>query len=84
MADNFALRITGPGVSDGAVRAAAAEMAGAEFWEKPETRQALLARLPAYRLSKFQDALPDAFAVEMVGSYLLDLARTREFLLDQR
>ena len=80
IADNFALRITGPGVSDGAVRAAAAEMAGAAFWEKPETRQALLARLPAYRLSKFQDALPEAFAVEMVGSYLLDLEGTRQFL----
>lgn len=63
VADNFALRISGAGVSDGAVRAAAVEMAGTEFWERPETARALLARLPAYRLSKFQDALPEAFAV---------------------
>ena len=42
------------------------------FWAAPETSQAILARLPEYRLSKFQDALPDAYATEMVGAYLLD------------
>ena len=46
----------------------------------PETQQALLARLPEYRLSKFQQALPDAFAVEMVGAYLLDVTGTVAFL----
>jgi ATP-dependent Lhr-like helicase len=46
----------------------------------PETQQALLARLPEYRLSKFQQALPDAFAVEMVGVYLLDVAGAAAFL----
>ncbi|MBI5543781.1 MAG: DEAD/DEAH box helicase [Deltaproteobacteria bacterium] len=81
VADNFALRMSGPGVSDGAVRAAVEEMARAVFWEKPETRQALLARLPAYRLSKFQDALPEAFALEMTGSYLLDVGAARRFVL---
>jgi ATP-dependent helicase Lhr and Lhr-like helicase len=80
VADNFELRISGPGVSDGAVHAAAAEMAGAAFWEEPDTRRALLAKLPAYRLSKFQEALPEEFAVEMVGNYLLDIPATRAFL----
>jgi ATP-dependent helicase Lhr and Lhr-like helicase len=80
VADNFELRISGPGVSDGAVRAAAAEMAGAAFWEKPDTRRALLAKLPGYRLSKFQEALPEEFAVEMVGNFLLDIAAARRFL----
>lgn len=79
-ADNFELRISGAGVSDGAVREAIREVSCAAFWDKPETRSAILGRLPAYRLSKFQDALPDAFAVEMVGSYLLDVAGTRMFL----
>lgn len=80
VADNFELRITGPGVSDGTLRAAVADMAGSEFWERPETRQALLAKLPAYRLSKFQEALPEAFALEMVGRYLLDIESAQRFL----
>ncbi len=79
-ADNFELRISGAGVSDGAAREAIREVSSAAFWDKPETRSAILGRLPAYRLSKFQDALPDAFAVEMVGNYLLDVAGTRMFL----
>ena len=78
--DNFAIRISGPGVSDSAVRTAVSRIAGAGFWEDPSTRAALFARLPAYRLSKFQDALPDAFAVEMVGSYLLDVVATGKFI----
>jgi len=87
IADNFSLRISGAGATDGAVRAAVAELSRSGFWEKPETRQALLAKLPAYRLSKFQDALPDAFALEMVGRYLLDVSATQRFigeLLDER
>ena len=79
VADNFELRISGAGVSDSAVRNSIREMAGSEFWDNPETGRALLAKLPAYRLSKFQDALPEAFAVEMVGSYLLDVPVTRAF-----
>jgi ATP-dependent Lhr-like helicase len=78
--DNFAVRISGPGASDGAVRTAVSRMARTDFWASPSTQEALLARLPAYRLSKFQDALPDEFAVEMVGSYLLDMEATRQFI----
>lgn len=51
-------------------------MNGAGFWEDPAAMEALLARLPPYRLSKFQDALPDRLAVEMVGG-LLDVTGTR-------
>ena len=84
VADNFELRISGAGVSDDAVRAAIQEMTDSEFWERPETMRALLGRLPTYRLSKFQDALPDAFAVEMVGDYLLDVPATRRFIIASR
>ena len=51
-----------------------------DIGEPQETGRALLAKMPAYRLSKFQDALPEAFAVEMVGNYLLDISGTRTFL----
>lgn len=80
VADNFRLRVDGPGASDEAVRLAVGEMASTDFWTRPETGSALLSRLPEYRLSKFQDALPDTMAVEMVGNYLLDIAGARSFL----
>lgn len=79
VADSFKLRVEGAGVSDEAVRAAVRELGAEGFWEDPETGRALLARLPAYRLSKFQDALPEAMAVEMVGGFLLDLEGARWF-----
>jgi ATP-dependent Lhr-like helicase len=81
VADNFEVRVSGAGASDGAVRVAIQELADTGFWEEPETMRALLSRLPAYRLSKFQDVLPDAFAVEMVGNYLLDVPATRGFIV---
>jgi ATP-dependent Lhr-like helicase len=80
VADNFNLKISGDGVSDTALRQCVAELARAEFWERTETQEQLLARLPEYRLSKFQQALPDRFAVEMVGGYLLDVEGTLRFL----
>ena len=46
------------------------------FWDEPDTRRAVLARLPAYRLTKFQDCLPELFALEVIERYLLDVAGT--------
>lgn len=81
IADNFQLRIEGDGVGHEAVRTAAIErMASPEFWTSPTTRHAVLARLPGYRLSKFQDCLPEAMALEMVGGYLLDIEGTVRWL----
>jgi ATP-dependent Lhr-like helicase len=36
--------------------------------------------LPAYRLSKFQRALPECYALEMVSNYLLDIPRAIQWL----
>jgi ATP-dependent Lhr-like helicase len=55
-------------------------MAGEGFWRDEATWRAILARLPEYRLSKFQQALPEAIAVELVGAYLLDAEGTRAYL----
>ncbi len=66
--DNFSLRIQGDGLSVNAVRA----VIDGVSWSDSETRRALLARVPEYRLSKFQRVLPDKWQVEMVGAYLLD------------
>lgn len=80
VADNFQLRIEGDGVNHESVRAAIGRMADSRFWEAPDTRKAVLARLPNYRLSKFQDCLPERYALEVVERYLLDVAGTVRWL----
>lgn len=70
--DNFSLRIEGNGVTLDAVREQLASISAPAFWSDPATRSKLRSLVPDYRLSKFQQALPDAAQVEMVGSYLLD------------
>jgi ATP-dependent Lhr-like helicase len=59
-------------------------MASAEFWDSPDVRRAVLARLPGYRLSKFQDCLPERFALEVIERYLLDVDRTVTWLSEAR
>jgi ATP-dependent helicase Lhr and Lhr-like helicase len=82
-ADSFALHIQGAAVSDTALREALRDLAEPTFWDDAETWKAILARLPQYRLSKFQDALPETMVVEMVGQYLLDLTAARLFVAAQ-
>lgn len=74
VADNFQLRIEGDGIGHESVRAAIGRMGSPAFWDAPEMRRAVLARLPGYRLSKFQDCLPERFALEVIENYLLDVA----------
>jgi ATP-dependent helicase Lhr and Lhr-like helicase len=81
--DNFQLRIEGDGVGHESVRKAIARMSTPAFWEEPATRRALLARLPEYRLSKFQDCLPEKFALEVVENYLLDVGGTVRWLTSE-
>lgn len=80
IADNFLVRIEGDGVGHESVRHAISRMATPEFWDEPTTRHAVLARLPGYRLSKFQDCLPEKFALEIIENYLLDVAGTVAWL----
>jgi ATP-dependent Lhr-like helicase len=80
IADNFQLRIEGPGVGHESVRNAIARMTPATFWDTPDVRRAVLTRLPGYRLSKFQDCLFEAFVLEVIENYLLDIAGTVRWL----
>jgi len=73
VADNFQVRIEGDAVGHETVREAIGRMASLEFWTEPTMRKAVLARLPGYRLSKFQDCLPEKFALEVIENYLLDV-----------
>jgi ATP-dependent Lhr-like helicase len=78
--DNFAVRIEGAGVALSEVERVVASLRGPGVWEAPELRRALLSRVPDYRLSKFQNLLPDALQVEMVGNYLIDFVGAKNFL----
>jgi ATP-dependent Lhr-like helicase len=70
--DNFSIKIQGNGLSPEAVLEVLRPLRDPAFWQAPDTRQKLRSLVPEYRLSKFQQVLPDAWQTEMVGSYLLD------------
>lgn len=76
--DNTGVRIDGDGVQWSTLSPVFKELERFSFWEDEEVWKALLARLPEYRLSKFQRAMPERAAREMIGEYLLDWERARE------
>lgn len=78
--DNFAVKVQGDGLGFEAFEEALQALGSAELWTDPETARALVSRVPEYRLSKFQRALPDRWQSEMIGGYLLDLAGAARFL----
>lgn len=80
VADNHVLRLKGDGLTSLDVRNAIQRMAAPGFWDLETTRFSILARLPAYRLSKFQPLLPAAVAMEAVASYLLDFPGAARFV----
>lgn len=80
VADNLMLRIEGDTVSETAVLGAITEMSAPGFWDRADVWEAVLEKLPAYRLSKFQRALPEKLARELVGAWLLDVPGTTALL----
>jgi ATP-dependent Lhr-like helicase len=80
VADNFLVRIEGNGINHETVRTAIRTLSDAGWWQDPRTVHTVLSRLPDYRLSKFQPCLPERYAIEMVGAYLLDIPGTVRWL----
>jgi ATP-dependent Lhr-like helicase len=80
VADNFLLRVEGDGITHDTVRTAIRKLSDSGWWQDPATTHTILSRLPDYRLSKFQPCLPEKFAVEMVGAYLLDIPGAMRWL----
>ncbi len=76
--DNTGVRIDGDGVQWSTLSPVLKELERFSFWEDEEVWKELLAKLPEYRLSKFQRAMPERAAREMIGEYLLDWERARE------
>jgi ATP-dependent Lhr-like helicase len=73
VADNLKLVIESPGLSPRAFADIVEHLAAESFWRAPGNREQILEWLPNYRLSKFQPALPPAFAAEMVAAFLIDI-----------
>ena len=81
VADNFLLRIEGDGVTHETLTAELERIVAENVIEDADIWRRVAALLPEYRLSKFQPALPDAYAVDVVAGYLLDGPGTRAWLV---
>ena len=77
VAENFLVKISGPGLTHASLEAALDAMAIPGFWDDADRLRALRARLPPFRLSKFQDALPDVTVTELLAAFFLDAAGAR-------
>ena len=80
VADNFCLKIEGDSVGPNTLDLSLREMRTQQFWDSPATQSFILSELPEYRLSKFQQALPNLFSLEMIQNYLLDVPAALAFL----
>jgi ATP-dependent helicase Lhr and Lhr-like helicase len=76
VAENFFVKIAGDGVDHRSIDAALHELLAPAFWTEERVR-AICARIPQYRLSKFQDALPDAALLEMLATFFVDVSGAR-------
>ena len=50
------------------------------YWEADELRSNLAKNFPNYRISKFQQYLPDKYSKEILGQILLDVVATLRYL----
>jgi ATP-dependent helicase Lhr and Lhr-like helicase len=80
VADSFRVRLEGEQLTEGAVREALARLGSPALWQDLDFWRGVLAHVPPYRLSKFQQALPAREQLELVGGTLLDLPGARAFL----
>jgi ATP-dependent helicase Lhr and Lhr-like helicase len=68
--DNFAIKIQGSGASPEAVLEVLQPLRDPAIWQAAETRQKLRSLVPEYRLSKFQQVLPDAWQTSSREAFL--------------
>jgi len=84
LADNFKLKIEGDSLGPGTLNLSIEQLSKPTFWKTSSVKDFIESQLPQYRLSKFQQALPDLYSLEMISNYLLDISLTtvllREYL----
>ena len=74
------MRIEGDAVTHDSVRAEVDRIVAENVLGDVEVRRRIAALLPQYRLSKIQQALHDAYGVDVVARYLLDAGGTGAWL----
>ena len=78
--DNFLVRLRGDDLSYARFQDAIAALRDPSFWCDQEHWDGILDSLPGYRLSKFQPLMPSWVEREVIGSYLLDVGGTEQWL----
>ncbi len=71
--DNFSILIERDVLNYSALTTAIEKILTLEFWQTQEIQNYLQDRIPNYHLSKFQQVLPDQYALEIIQNYLLDI-----------
>ena len=78
--DNMFVRLIGDGVSVVDLKKAVRRLHSVEMWSDDALWEGISEGLPGYRLSKFQDILPDNVVREMMSAYLLDREGAMQWL----
>ena len=71
--DNYAVKVRGEGLHEGALREAIERISHLDFWENERLWAEVASMLPSYRLSKFQPLMPPWVEREVVAGALLDV-----------
>jgi ATP-dependent Lhr-like helicase len=77
VADNLVLRVRGESSSGHEFDRILDELRSSTVWDDERFWAKIKDGLPGYRLSKFQDVLPDAAQREMLADFMLDVDRAR-------
>lgn len=80
-ADNFHLRFQGDGLTHNTVEQAILDISRPAFWTDMDRWPRIIERMPPYRFSKFQPALPPVYQQELIGRYLLDIDGAHRLLV---
>ena len=77
--DNILVKAKGEGITPERFQDAIEHLATPEIWDDAKLWKDVAASLPNYRLSKFQDLMPEWVEQEVVASYLLATPETRSW-----
>ncbi|MEX2443117.1 MAG: DEAD/DEAH box helicase [Alkalispirochaeta sp.] len=82
-ATNEKVRVVSETVSEAEFWQIIDRMSSAAYWKQPALLDQIMTMLPDYRLSKFQQHLPQPFARELVAATVLDIPETMQFLREE-
>ena len=74
--DNFRIKIKGEGLGIVALKQLIEQLQDIEVWQNETLWQEVATGLPNFRLSKFQQVMPEWMSQEVVANFLLDLEGT--------